>query len=219
MAGTITVIGSNKGGASKSTTAINVAVGLALRGEDTALLDADKQRSSSKWHQFRLEAGHQPALTVMQASDNIAPLLRDLAGRFKHVIVDVAGRNSRELLTAGGVADIIIAPHLCSQFDLDTLDELERQYDAWKNVNPGLILHMYQTRSNPHASLRKKERADFLRYLEDFPTLKALESINFERQPYRDVIPEGLGILETTGRASALARQETIQLIEEVYGQ
>ncbi|ECH9374574.1 chromosome partitioning protein ParA [Salmonella enterica subsp. enterica] len=218
MAGKITIVGSNKGGASKSTTAVNLAVGLALRGHDTALLDADIQRSASKWHQFRLEAGHQPAITVMQGSGNIAPLLRDLANRYEHVIVDVAGRNSRELLTAGGVADIIIAPHLCSQFDLDTLEELERQLEAWHIVNPELVLHMYQTRSNPHASLRKKERKDFLRYLEDFPTLKALEAINFERQPYRDVIPEGLGILETTGRATELARLETKQLIEEVYG-
>lgn len=218
MAGRITVVGSNKGGSSKSTTVVNIAVGLALRGEDTVIIDADKQSSVMKWNGFRIEGAHQPQLTVMQASGNIAPLLRDLAGRYKHVVVDVAGRNSRELLTAGGVADIIIAPHLCSQFDLDTLEELEHQLEAWHSVNPGLVLHMYQSRSNSHVSLRKKERADFLRYLEDFPTLKALESINFERQPYRDCIPEGLGVLELTGKASALARQEVNDLLKEVYG-
>ncbi len=218
MTGRISVVGSNKGGASKSTTAVNVAVGLALRGEDVALVDADKQGSVIKWNGFRTDAAVTPQIAVMQASGNIAPLLRDLSSRYTHVIVDVAGRNSRELLTAGGVADIIIAPHLCSQFDLDTLEELESQLEAWHDVNPGLILHMYQTRSNPHVSLRKKERRDFLRFLEDFPTLTALETINFERQPYRDSIPEGLGVLELTNKASALARQEVDDLLKEVYG-
>lgn len=49
----ITVIGSNKGGASKSTTATNIAIALALRGKDVCLLDADLQSSAAKWHASR----------------------------------------------------------------------------------------------------------------------------------------------------------------------
>ena len=37
----ITIIGCNKGGAGKSTTAVNVAIALAMRGFDVVLVDAD----------------------------------------------------------------------------------------------------------------------------------------------------------------------------------
>ncbi|MGS1718604.1 division plane positioning ATPase MipZ, partial [Klebsiella pneumoniae] len=107
----ITVIGSNKGGASKSTTATNIAIALALRGKDVCLLDADLQSSAAKWHASREEADLLPRITLIQKYGNISQTLRQLDEKFDHVIVDVAGRNSRELANAGAVADIIIAPH------------------------------------------------------------------------------------------------------------
>ncbi|MES4615526.1 division plane positioning ATPase MipZ [Ewingella sp. CoE-038-23] len=212
----ITVIGSNKGGASKSTTATNVAIALALRGKDVCLLDADLQSSAAKWHASREEYDLQPRITLIQKYGNISQTLRQLDEKFDHVIVDVAGRNSRELANAGAVADIIIAPHLCSQFDLDTLEELESQLEAWKDLNPDLVLYMYQTRATTNPVLRGKERAEFLTYLEDFPTLSPLNAINCERKIYRDVVPLGKSVLEATNNT---AIDEVNQLIEEVYAQ
>lgn len=210
----ITVVGSNKGGASKSTTATNVAIALALRGKDVCLLDADLQSSASKWHASREEADIEPRITLIQKYGNISQTLRQLNEKYEHVIVDVAGRNSRELLNAGAVADIIIAPHLCSQFDLDTLEELESQLESWRDLNPDLDLYMYQTRATTNPVLRGTERAEFLKYLEDFPTLPALNAINCERKIYRDVVPMGKSVLETTNKK---ALEEVNQLIEEVY--
>ncbi|EGM6703825.1 AAA family ATPase [Salmonella enterica subsp. enterica serovar Nigeria] len=210
----ISVIGSNKGGASKSTIAINVAIALALRGKDVAIVDADLQASSTKWHSFREENGVTPSLTLIQKTGNIAQTLRQLDDKFDFVIVDVAGRNSREFITAGAVAHNIVAPHLCSQFDLDTLDTLETQLEAWQDLNPELELYMYQSRASTNPILRGQERADFLGFLNDFPTLKPLEAIQYERKVYRDVIPLGLGVLEHT---NSLAKAEVNALIEEVY--
>lgn len=214
----ITVIGSNKGGASKSTTATNIAIALALRGKDVCLLDADLQSSGAKWHASREESDLQPRITLIQKYGNISQTLRQIDEKFDHVIVDVAGRNSRELVNAGAVAvaDIIIAPHLCSQFDLETLEELENQLEAWLDLNPDLNLYMYQTRATTNPVLRGTERAEFLRYLDDFPTLPSLNSINCERKIYRDVVPLGKSVLEGTNKA---AIDEVNQLIEEVYSQ
>ncbi len=44
----ITIVGCNKGGAGKTTTAVNIAVGLARDGFDVVLVDADAQRSASR---------------------------------------------------------------------------------------------------------------------------------------------------------------------------
>ena len=66
----ITVIGSYKGGASKSTTATNIAIALALRGKDVCLLDADLQSSAAKWHASREEADLLPRITLIQKYGN-----------------------------------------------------------------------------------------------------------------------------------------------------
>lgn len=213
----ITLVGGNKGGGGKSTIASNIAVGFALAGRDTCILDADLQRSTTLWNSFRFERGVKPSITVMQGSGNIVPLLNDLTTRYAEVVVDVAGRNSKEFLAAGGVADVIISPHLSSQFDLATLEELQGQFERWKMVNPELELYLYHSRANTHAGVRKKERREFLQYLEYFPEFKVLDSIIFERTPFRDVIPQGLGILETTHRDAKNARDEIKSLMKEVF--
>ncbi|CAK8743091.1 Signal recognition particle 54 kDa protein [Sodalis praecaptivus] len=95
----ITIIGCNKGGAGKTTTAINVAVGLVMQGYDVCLVDADVQRSAARWYAEREQAELVPTVTLIEKRDNISQTLRSLDQKYDHVIVDVAGRNSRELIT------------------------------------------------------------------------------------------------------------------------
>ncbi len=64
--------------------------------------------------------------------------LQALNENFDEVIVDVAGRNSKEFISSGVVAHQIIEPLKCSQPDLDTLTELEQQIDAMRNLYPEL---------------------------------------------------------------------------------
>ena len=210
----ITVIGCNKGGAGKSTVATNLAVGLALRGKDVCLIDADAQRSAAKWHRDREENDLEPQITLVEKLDNLSSTLMSLRDRFDEIIVDVPGRNSRELITAGAVADVIIAPHQASQLDLDTLEELELQTARLRDMNPDLHVYVYHTMASTNPMVKDDERRDFLAYVGDLEGFTPLDSVGHFRKAYRDVIGEGKSVLESN---NAAAVDEIKALLSEVF--
>ncbi|WP_410687947.1 AAA family ATPase [Avibacterium paragallinarum] len=210
----IVIVGCNKGGAAKTTTAVNVAIGLAMQGKDICLVDADAQRSASRWYAEREISGIKPNITLIEKRDNISQTLKQLNDKFDHVIVDVAGRNSRELITGGTVADFIIAPHQCSQLDLDTLIELQMQVDGIRTLNPDLRVYCYQTMATTNPILKEKERAEFVEFVSEFKDFTILKSVGHYRKVYRDVMTEGKSVLETSNEQ---AKNEILGLIEEVF--
>jgi len=211
----ITLVGGNKGGSGKTTTAVNIAISLALRGVDVCLVNADLQRTAAKHHAEREAAGIEPAITLIEKFENLTQTLRALDEKYPHVIVDVAGRNSREFITGGVVADQIIAPLQCSQPDLDTLVELEQQVEAMRDLNPELKVFCLQSMATTNPVLRGNERKEFLEYLEEFPTIQALQSVICFRKVYRDCMSNGTGVMETNNEAAKL---EVEQLMKEVFG-
>ena len=210
----ITIVGCNKGGAGKTTTATNLAVGLAAKGNDVCLVDADQQRSAARWHQDREEAGHNPTITLVEKRDNISQTLRTMDEKFDYVIVDVAGRNSREMITGAAVAQVVIAPHQASQLDLDTLAELQQQTVRIRDLNPDLKVFIYHAMASTNPSVKETERREFLEYVGQFEEFQPLESISYYRKVYRDVIPTGQSVLEY-GNEQAI--QEVQSLIAEVF--
>jgi chromosome partitioning protein len=69
--------------------------------------------------------------------------------------------------------------------------------------------------ASTNASVKDKERADFVAYLSEFPEFEVLESIGFSRKVYKDASSEGLSVLETN---NAHAQNEIEALVKEVYG-
>ncbi|HDF2344518.1 TPA: AAA family ATPase [Morganella morganii] len=210
----ITVVGGNKGGSGKTTTAVNIAVELAQQGQDVCLLNADIQRSAAKWHAEREASGMLPRITLIEKFDNLTQTLRALEEKYAHIIVDVAGRNSREFITSGVVAHQIIAPLQCSQPDLDTLEELQQQVEAMRDLNPELKVFCLQSMASTNPVLRGNERNEFLEYLSEFPTIQTLESVICFRKVYRDCMSNGTGVVETNNQT---AKAEIIQLMKEVF--
>ena len=210
----IILVGCNKGGAGKTTTATNLAVGLAAKGNDVCLVDADPQRSAARWHQDREEAGHNPTITLVEKRDNISQTLRTMDEKFDYVIVDVAGRNSREMITGAAVAQVIIAPHQASQLDLDTLAELQQQTVRIRDLNPDLKVFIYHAMASTNPAVKETERREFLEYVGQFEGFQPLASISYYRKVYKDVIPTGQSVLEYENEQ---AIQEVQSLIAEVF--
>lgn len=196
----IILVGSNKGGSGKTTIACNLSVALAMQGADVCLVDADRQGSAAKWHQERESSEINPSITLVQKYDNLTKTLQSLNEKYDQVIVDVAGRNSREMITAATVADLVIAPHQCSQLDLDTLGELQEQIIRVMDLNPNLKVFIYQTMASTNVQVIETERREFENYVAEFPEFRALKASGRYRKIYRDVMSEGLSVLENTNK-------------------
>jgi chromosome partitioning protein len=207
----IVLIGSQKGGVGKSTVAVNLAVEYARQGRDVCLVDADAQRSAARWHADREEQGHQPAIACVEKLGSIHQTLTDLAGRYDVVIVDVAGKDSKEMRTGMTAADTLVVVVRPSQLDLDTLGHMSEVIEQAMDFNPGLDVRglIAQAPSNPAIS----ERTDAREYLADYPRIKPLDTVLYERKAYRDVVGEGLGVVEwTNSKAKAEVQVLAVEL-------
>ena len=127
------------------------------------------------------------------------------------MIVDVAGKDSKELRTAMLVANILLVPFRASQMDLDTMIHLSDLIDTAKGLNESLIsLAVINMASTNHLVAEVKEAQA---YLQDFPIVKLLNSIIYERKIYRDVVPIGAGVIDID---HTKAKDEIEKLLEEI---
>lgn len=208
----IILLGSQKGGCGKSTIAVNLCAELVRTGADVVLVDADRQGTSARWAQDRQSRKASPVHCV-QKYDNIRETLFDLNKRYEIVVVDAAGRDSRELRTAMTAAHVLLVPFRPSQPDLDTLPALQEIIVGAKDLNPSLkafgVLTMAPT--NPAVNEADEARA----YLSDFPEIQTLRTVIRDRKVYRDAMSEGLGVVEMdNGKAKA----EIQLLTQEIMG-
>jgi len=190
----IILVGSQKGGAGKSTIAINLAAELARQKEDVVIVDADQQRSAARWHADRESAGATPAIACVEKLGNIRETLLDLDTRYGYVVVDVAGKDSKEMRTGMTAAHKMVVTVRPSQLDLDTLPHMSELVSQVRDFNPDLDVRslLTQVPTNPGVT----ERTDAGEYLSDYPTLRPMQTVIYERKAYRDVIGEGLGVVE-----------------------
>jgi chromosome partitioning protein len=105
-----------KGGAGKTTLAINLAVYAEQRGEMTLLVDIDPQRSCAVW--YRMRGSNKKPMVAEVLPDKLATIID--AAR-KHpiglVIVDTAPHSTKDIVTAVALSDLIICPSQSSILD------------------------------------------------------------------------------------------------------
>lgn len=208
----IVLIGSQKGGCGKSTTAVNICAELAKKGLDVVLVDADRQCTAANWAMDR--AGNQalPTVHCVQKYENIRETLLDLDKRYEYVIVDAAGRDSRELRTGMTAANILLVPFRPSQPDLDTLPNLREIITQAKDINPQLQVYGLITMAPTNPVIHEAEEAK--EYLQDYPEIQLLNTIIRDRKVYRDAMSEGMGVIEMDNPKAA---DEIKELMKEVF--
>jgi chromosome partitioning protein len=147
----------------------------------------------------------------VQKYENIQDTLLDLDKRYQYVIVDEAGRDSRELRTGMTAANTLIVPLRPSQPDLDTLATMQEIITQVRNLNPGLTVYGLLTMAPTNPAIQEETQArDFLA---DYLGIRLLSVIIRDRKIYRDCMSEGMGVVEMNNEK---ARDEVMALVDEV---
>jgi len=150
------LFGQQKGGVGKSTLAGNVAVGLAARGERVIIIDTDKQQTCVKWGSRRKMNSLLPEVQYATLAakkggnqefiDTFSKLGQ--SGNFDYCVIDAGGRDNPELRLSMFVADVLIAPCLPSQADVESLEEFDAMVGEVLTGNPGLKCHTLLNKAN-----------------------------------------------------------------------
>ena len=116
---TISII-SQKGGAGKTTLAINLAGAAIAQGLSVMIIDLVPQTSAKKWHDDRVEK-EAPAVISAHA-ERLPEILKAAAQNGADLcIIDTAPHSERDALDAANAADLVLIPCRPSRFDLKAI--------------------------------------------------------------------------------------------------
>ena len=136
----IIVVGGIKGGAGKSTIAVNLAVARAGRHK-VLLVDSDHQQTTTKWLRQRdLDyPDRSPNLDYLRTAGSATrDEIRQAAPQHEDIIIDVGGMNSITQRAALSVADRLIIPVQPRSADLWALEEICTVIADVLTINPKL---------------------------------------------------------------------------------
>lgn len=144
------LVASSKGGAGKSTLATNLAAWFALDGKRTALLDADRQQSATRWSEKRagMESAVLPIDGTRRGWENRLP------NDIERLVVDAAaGAMGEDLEAVLAKADAVIVPVNPSMIDLEATVPFLNSLAAHPRVKKGkLPVALVANRLKPHTN-------------------------------------------------------------------
>ena len=109
------LVASSKGGAGKSTVSTNLAAWFAVEGKATALLDADRQKSSTHWCEKRAHMD----TAVLPLDGTRRGWDKSLPDGIQRMVDAPAGAMGEDLVAFLDIADAVIVPVLPSAIDLE----------------------------------------------------------------------------------------------------
>lgn len=177
------------------------------------MLEADPTvRTVSNWAGDREEYGH-PRIQCLQQTGNLHSVLLDLDKRYDVVLVDTAGKDSKEMRTAMTAAHVLLAPMQPNQADLDVAGVLVETIEQARDFNPELRVLGVLNRASTHvfATDVKDSRA----YLKDYSELPVSERVIYDRSAFQKCLDDGRGVVEMK---DPKAKAEIQLLTQEVMG-
>jgi chromosome partitioning protein len=207
----ITAVINQKGGAGKTTLAVNLAAGLSRRSR-VLLLDLDPQSSALQW--ARQGDGALPVtVRACRAGDDWRTLARD-SGDAAEIVLDCPpALDSTAAAMALQACDVALVPVLPSPVDLWASLRLPQEIAAARRQRPQLRAWLVLNQIEPRSALSAAMDGAIAEF-----GLPVLRSRLQRRAAYRSAALEGVSVYQLGARGAAAAA-EIDALIEEVYPQ
>lgn len=210
MATHVTAVINQKGGAGKTTLAMNLAAGLARRG-DTIVMDLDPQGSSSQWASM----GQQPfPATVEQINGTWdARTLHQNYQAYRHMVLDCPpSLDSHASLQALRACDVALIPVLPSPIDLWASLKLPQEIEEARKVNPNIKAYLVLNQLEPNSALSAAMHDALVEF-----GIPVLNAVIRRRAVYRSAALEGASVFQMGGHGIQ-AVEEIEAIIREVIG-
>ncbi|MCP6758345.1 MAG: AAA family ATPase [Fischerella sp. CENA71] len=211
--GAVIALVNQKGGCSKSTTAVHISCWLSRKGHFVQLLDADAQRSSSIWL-TSMEDKPIPT-TVLQSPDELLEQIPELAEQCDYLIVDgPAGLSeaSRAILFR---ADLAVVPCQPTGLDLQSASDAVRLIKQAQSVRGG----------PPKAAIFISRAVKGTKLLDEAIALlsktkevSVLKTVIHQKQAIADTFGQAATIWDLSGRPAAESAREYERLFKEIMG-
>jgi chromosome partitioning protein len=210
MATHVTAVINQKGGAGKTTLAMNLAAGLARRA-DTVVIDLDPQGSSRQW--ASLGSAPFPA-TVKQISGRWdARTLHQNYRAYRHMVLDCPpSLDSHASLQALRACDVALIPVLPSPVDLWASLRLPQEIEEARRENSDLRAYLVLNQLEPKSALSAAMHEALAEF--GVPVLNAAIR---RRAVFRGAALEGVSVYQM-GSRGAQAAAEIEAIINEVIG-
>jgi chromosome partitioning protein len=210
MATQVTAVINQKGGAGKTTLAMNLAAGLSRRAE-TVVIDLDPQGSSLQWS----SQGSAPfPATVKQIGGKWdARTLHQNYRAYRHMVLDCPpSLDSHASMQALRACDVALIPVLPSPVDLWASLRLPAEIEEARKVNANLRAYLVLNQLEPRSALSSAMHEALAEF-----GIPVLNAVIRRRAAYRGAALEGMSVYQM-GSRGAQAAAEIDAIINEVIG-
>ena len=208
-----------KGGAGKSTMAINLASKFAKNHgkQSVFLVDCDPQETINLFRENRNDREiEQNFNSAKMVGKSIKDDIKELSQKYPYIIMDTAGSDSIESRISMMIADIILMPIYPSDPDLAVFQTTLGNFIDAKTFNTKLKGFAIITKASPNPFLQGKIEAlkQDIQGL-DIEDLTLAQSIIYEREAYRNAFHNGISVIEMEENK---AKNEIESLYNEILG-
>lgn len=197
--GRVYVVANSKGGAGKTTTAINMVIARALAGMTVALINGDAQRTANIAMGNRAAAGIEPTISCMHYPNG--PELRAQVAHqskiYDEIWIDCGGQDSPAMRAAFMLADVILIPFQPRSFDVWAMEDVSKLIVEARSMRDGLRVYAFLNQADAGDKATDNiEAAEYVASLDPQAEIVFLDAPLRRRKSFSNAGGYGLSVLE-----------------------